>query len=180
MPPIVYIVGCFIGLAGLGAAGWAWLRWRVGSDGNRLPVTAEWIEELSAERYRPMTRLLGGDDLAFLAAGSGYAAARMDEFRRRRAEVFRGYLRCLHTDFRRISMAIRVLMVQSRDDRPDLAGILLRRQMSYAAAAAAVRVQLTLYEFGICEVDTRRLVRSFEALRLDLRALRQGTAPTHA
>jgi hypothetical protein len=126
-----------------------------------------------------MTRLLGGDDLAFLTSDPQSNAARVREFRKRRAQVFRGYLQCLHTDFRRISMAIRVMMVQSRDDRPDLAGILLRRQVSYAAAAATVRVQLWLYQFGICEVDSSRLVRTFEALRLDLRALRHRTAPTH-
>ena len=41
---------------------------RLGSETSTLPVTAEWIDELSAGRYRPMMRLL---DLADLTAGGG-------------------------------------------------------------------------------------------------------------
>ena len=39
---------------------------KVAFEGGNLPLTAEWIGELSVERYRPMMRLLDGADLEFL------------------------------------------------------------------------------------------------------------------
>jgi len=35
---------------------------RMAFNGSSLPLTAEWIDELSIERYRPMMRLLDGGD----------------------------------------------------------------------------------------------------------------------
>lgn len=152
------------------AAGFVWLLREIGAEGS-LPLTADWITELSAERYRPMMRLLQADDLAFLKSQPGYTTARESQFRMQRVQVVRGYLRCLHADFRRISIAIRVLMVQSRDDRPDLARVLVRRRMVYTAAAAMVHGRLFLYRWGICGVDATGLMRTFEQMRQDLRAL---------
>src|SRR6202022_194933 len=34
---------------------------KVAVSGGSLPLTAEWIDELSIERYRPMLRLLDGE-----------------------------------------------------------------------------------------------------------------------
>ena len=42
---------------------------KVAFNGSSLPVTAEWIDELSIERYRHMMRLLDGNDLKFLKIG---------------------------------------------------------------------------------------------------------------
>ena len=36
-----------------------------------LPVTADWIEELSLDRYRPMLRLLDPDELCHLRSQPG-------------------------------------------------------------------------------------------------------------
>ena len=155
-------------------SGLAWLLRQIRWGGTSLPITADWITELSAERYRPMSRLLQLDDLTVLQSQPGFTAAHASQFRTRRAQVFRGYLRCLHADFSRISIAIRVLMVQSRDDRPDLARLLVRRRALYAVAAAMVHARLWLYERGICGVDPTGLMRTFEALRLELHALLPG------
>ena len=48
---------------------------------QQLPVTAEWIEELSIERYRPMLRLLNQKDLLFLRAQPGFAPQMATDFR---------------------------------------------------------------------------------------------------
>jgi hypothetical protein len=88
---------------------------------GRLPVTAHWIDELSIERYRPMSRLLDQEDLHFLRAQPGFTPKMAAAFRSQRCRVFRGYLRQMEDDFKRICMALKILMVQSEYDRPDLA-----------------------------------------------------------
>ena len=170
MAAINFFLGIIILLLLSFAVGLVWLLREIGAESS-LPITADWIAELSAERYRPMMRLLNADDLGFLKSQPGFTTARESQFRMQRAQVFRGYLRCLHADFRRISIAIRVLMVQSRHDRPDLARLLIRRRMLYTAAAAMVHARLFLYQWGICGVDVSGLMRTFEQLQLDLRAL---------
>ncbi len=171
MAAINFLLAIFILLIASIALGFLWLQREIASSGASLPITADWISELSAERYRPMLRLLEADEIAFLKSQPGFTATAATRFRVERARVFREYLRCLHADFRRISMAIRVLMVQSRDDRPDLAQVLIRRRSVYTAAAAVVHLRLFLYELGICSVDATSLMRTFEALRLELHGL---------
>lgn len=175
VPLVVFIVGV-VGFGG----GLLWLADQIRFSDCGLPVTADWIEELSAERYRPMLRVLHGDDLEFLSAQAGFPAGQAREFRMQRVRVFRGYLQCLRADFERVSMAIRVLMVQSRDDRPDLAQMLIRQRARFAADIGMVHLRLFLYRWGICGVDASGLMRSFEALRMELRALLPGPAAAHA
>src|SRR5690348_6176121 len=115
-----FILAVFILLVASVTLGLVWVLRQIGSSDTSLPITADWINELSAERYRPMLRLLQTEELAFLQSQPGFTEKQATQFSIQRAQVFREYLRCLHTDFRRISIALRVLMVQSRDDRPDL------------------------------------------------------------
>jgi hypothetical protein len=180
MAAVNFLLAIFILLLSCCAVGLVWLMRELGSSDSSLPITADWINELSAERYRPMTRLLRTDELSFLRSHAGFTAIPASQFRKQRAQVFRGYLRCLHRDFQRISMAIRVLMVQSRDDRPDLARVLVRRRAIYTVAAAVVHARLHLYQWGICEVDATGLMRTFEALQLELRALLPKKLPARA
>ncbi|HWB87041.1 MAG TPA: hypothetical protein VG675_23060 [Bryobacteraceae bacterium] len=136
-----------------------------------LPVTAEWIDDLSIERYRPMIRLLDGEDLEFLRAQPGYTPKMASRLRIQRCQIFRGYLRCLHTDFKRVCIAIKVLMLQSGHDREDLASALVRSQMQFALGMARVQVQLMLYRWGLSGVDVGELLSVFDVMRLELRSL---------
>src|SRR3954465_11639855 len=86
----------------------------LGSAGQCLPLTAEWIDELSIERYRPMMRLLDGGDLGFLKSQPGFTPRMAVKLRIQRCQIFRGYLRCLNGDFQRVCAAIKVLMLQSQ------------------------------------------------------------------
>src|SRR5689334_20520157 len=86
---------------------------KIAVSGGSLPVTAEWIDELSIERYRPMMRLLDSADLAFLKAQPGFTPRMATKLRIQRAQIFRGYLRCLCSDFSRVCAAIKILMLQS-------------------------------------------------------------------
>ena len=60
---------------------------------QHLPVTAEWIEELSIERYRPMLRLLNQEDLDLLRAQPGFTPQMATDFRVQRCKLLQEYLR---------------------------------------------------------------------------------------
>jgi len=140
-------------------------------SGSDLPVDTGWIEELSVERYRPMMRLLDRSDLLFLRSQPGSTARLEANLRTERCRLFRGYLRLMETDFRRVSMALKVLMLQSRYDRPDLASTILRHQIMFAFGVTLVRIRLALFQLGLGAVDASILVGTFDAMRLELRSL---------
>jgi hypothetical protein len=144
-------------------------------NGSCLPLTAEWIDELSMERYQPMLRLLDGRDLEFLRSQPGFNSQMVSKLRVQRCQIFRGYLRCLNGDFQRVCSAIKILMLQSRKDRPDLAGLLVQQQMSFACGMAMVYFRLFLYRWGLCGVDVTGLVKNFDQMRLELRSLVPAT-----
>src|SRR6516165_1948450 len=143
----------------------------LGTSGQVLPVTAEWIDELSIERYRPMLRLLDSSDIEFLRSQPGYSPKMESDLRAQRCHIFDGYLRCLDMDFRRVCVALKVLMAQSRQDRPDLAAVLVHHQIMFASGMLAIRARLFLYRWGVCAVDVTDLVQIFDVMRLELRNL---------
>jgi hypothetical protein len=144
-------------------------------NGSCLPLTAEWIDELSIERYRPMMRLLDGGDLEFLRSQPGFTPRMATKLRSQRCQIFRGYLRCLSGDFQRVCAAIKILMLQSRQDRPDLAGLLVQQQMRFAVGMGLVYSRLFLYRWGLSGVDVTSLVKNFDQMRLELRSLVPAT-----
>ena len=153
---------------------------KVAVTGGRLPVTAEWIDELSLERYRPMMRLLDRQDLDFLRSQPGFTPAMATRLRVQRCQIFRGYLRCLSADFSRVCAAIKVLLLQSRNDRPDLAATLIRSQISFAIGILVIQARLSLYRWGFCAVDVSNLVATFDSMRMELRTLVPAALPMGA
>lgn len=148
--------------------------------GASLPLTAEWIDELSIERYRPMMRLLNAGDVEFLRSQPGFTPAMAARFRAERCQAFSGYLRCLRIDFQRVCAALKLLMLHSRYDRPDLAGVLVQHQLMFECGMVAVQFRLFLYRFGLCGVDVAGLVRTFDLMRLELRRLVPAAAAMSA
>jgi hypothetical protein len=136
-----------------------------------LPLTADWIEELSCERYQPMLRLLDGRDLEFLRSQPGYTPEMERALRRQRCQVFRGYLRSLTADFQRVCAAIKLMMLYSGIDRPDLASALTQNQILFAVRLVEVRFAVYLYRYGLCTVNITALVRIFETAQVELRTL---------
>ena len=141
-----------------------------------LPLTAEWIDELSIERYRPMVHLLDASDVESLRSQPGFTPGMAANLRIERCRIFRGYLRGLHTDFQRVCAALKLLMLHSSYDRPDLAGVLIQQQMMFECGMVMVGFRLFLYRWGLCGVDVTDLVKSFDAMRLELRRLVPATA----
>ena len=159
-------------LFGLGLAlGLGLVLRKIAFSSGDLPVTAEWIDELSIERYRPMLRLLNGKDLEFLRAQPGFTPAMEKQLRRQRCQIFQGYLRSLSVDFRRVCAAIKLLMLYSKNDRPDLAGALLHHQFVFGLSFLQVECALHLYKWGLCDVDVDELMKVFDMTRLELRSL---------
>src|SRR5690242_580027 len=110
-----------------------------------LPATVSWIEELSTERYRPMLRLLSQDEIETLQRQPGFTPKAEASFRRSRCRIYRSYLASLNQDFNRISVALKILMVQSSSDRPDLAATLLRTRLAFNAALIHAHFRAILY-----------------------------------
>jgi hypothetical protein len=141
---------------------------KLASGSNGLPLTSEWIDDLSLNRYRPMLRMLDGRDIEFLRSQPGYTPDIAKKLRSQRTQIFGSYLRSLETDFGRVCSAIKVVMVQSECDRPDLAQALLRQQVTFACAMFSVRAHLFLYSMGVSGVEVSKLVRIFDSMRVEL------------
>jgi hypothetical protein len=144
---------------------------RLGQSASKLPVTAEWIDALSTERYRPMVRLLDSSDIEFLRSQPGFTRKMEAQVRAQRCRIFSAYLDCLDTDFKRVCLALKLVMAQSSQDRPDLAAALIHQQVIFASGLLGARFRLCLYRLGICSVDVSSLVTIFDSMRLELRSL---------
>jgi hypothetical protein len=112
-------------------------------------------------RYKPMLRLLSDDDLGFAAASPKLRS----KVRSQRREVFRGYLRCLTKDYTRLLSGVRGMMVESGEDRPDLAKALARNRVLFALALCRIELHLQLHALGIGKVDVSGLVEALDSLR---------------
>ncbi len=143
---------------------------KVGRSAN-LPATSDWIEDLSLERYRPMLRMLDDGDIEFLRSQPGFTPRMAAKLRAQRTRIFKGYLTSLEGDFARVCSAIKLIMLQSRHDRPELAETLVKQQMTFACGMLRVRASLVLYRLGGCAVDVTELVRLFDSMRVELRTL---------
>lgn len=153
------------------ALGIAFAMRKLASPKKFHPVTTAWIDELSIERYRPMMRLLDHADLQFLRSQRGWDQRQLDEFRRGRIRIFRQYLRRLNADFASVCMALKIVMLQSDVDRPDLGTTMLHAQMRFALGMVAAQVRLVFYAIGIGHVETASLLSLFDSMRLELRQM---------
>jgi hypothetical protein len=165
-----YLIGVSIFAALAAVVALAYLVRKVAFCGD-LPVTSEWIEDLSLDRYRPMLRMLDGGDIEFLRSQPGFTPSMATKLRAQRTKIFRGYLKSLETDFVRVCSAIKLIMLQSQHDRPELAEALIRQQIAFACSMVSVRGRLLLYSWGVCGVDVTDLVKLFDSMRLELRTL---------
>ena len=77
----------------------------------------------------------------------------------------------MQVDCSRICTALRIIILQSQQDRPDLASALVRSQARFAWAMAIANLNVSLYRLGISGPDMAGLLRVFEGMRLELRTL---------
>jgi hypothetical protein len=131
----------------------------------------DWLALISLDRYRPMLRLLDEKEYARLRAHRACSRKMLRAFRNSRIRVFRGYLACMSTDYRRACAALKLLMVQSTKDRPDLAAVLVRQRATFTAQLILVEFRLNLYALGIGRVNIAGLVSALDSMRVELHGL---------
>jgi hypothetical protein len=149
---------------------------RLGSDNHVLPVTTEWLNELSTDRYRPMLHLLEENDFQFLRAQKGFTPQMSRRLRRQRLQAFHGYLRMIEADFDRVSAALRLILAHSDYDRPELASLLLERRLQFLFALTAIHCRLVLFRLGPSGVDVSSLIQLLDGMRLELRTMVPATS----
>ena len=132
------------------------------------PVSPEWLNRYSVEKYRPMERLLSEEDYRFLKAHRSCDQRIIRKLRVERWGIFRAYLSCMRRDFSRFEAAIRLYMVYSPEDRPDLAKALLKKRVTFTSRLVAVECRLVLHRFGLGTVDVRDLVGSVDSMHRQL------------
>jgi len=153
---------------GLGVCLWLLLR-SARLAAGRLPVTTDWLEDLSTERYRPMLRLLDEEDFRRLSRQPGFTPQMAPQLRAQRCRMICGYLHSMQVDFGRMCTALKIVVVQSQEDRSGLASALLRSQITFTCGMVAVQFRLWLYRWGLGRVEVAGLVKVFDGVRLELR-----------
>jgi len=144
-------------LATCGAAGAiqlaAWVR-RVKANHSGL------AEDVNPDRYIPMLRLLAGYEDEPLAGPMGAE---------NRARI-RAWLNAFANDYGLLLAELRLAMVQSNEDRPDLAKALVLNRLSFAIALCRLDLRLRLLSVGLGGVEEFRT--ETEGLTQTLRQLR--------
>ena len=133
-------------------------------------------------RYKPMDRLLEPTDAQFLATQRGFNRKMARQFRATRVEIFRGYARCLSRDFRRVSNALKMLMVYAPADRSALAVSLMKQRMAFSVNMTSLQLRLMLHSLGWTAptVDVRSLVEALDAMCAQARVLALAAQPSAA
>lgn len=123
-----------------------------------------------------MMRLLEPDDLDFLRGQPGFTWRMATRLQAQRCQLFRGYLRSLDQDFQQVAMALKLILLHSSQDRPDLTaafdpagGLLCGAHRRGPSAAGTVPLDL-------CRADAAGVVKILDSMRLQLQGLVPATA----
>jgi hypothetical protein len=137
-------------------------------------------ELFSHARYRAMDRLLSEENQNFLRLQPGWNRRKEKIFRKARTRIFRAYVQQLSADFNKICKAIKLLMVTSEVDRPDLSGLLMKQKFLFVVGMISVELKLLLYGFGWSCVDVHDLMRTLETMRSHVQSFAAIAQPTEA
>jgi hypothetical protein len=89
-------------------------------------------------------------------------------FRAERRGIFRAYVRDIAADFDRLHTAARILLLTSREDRPDLAVTLFKLRATFAYAMLVIQGRLALDALGLRGLNVRPLVEALDGMRGEL------------
>ncbi len=132
------------------------------------PVGAEWLAEMSMERYKPMLRLLDPADSKFLADQPGCTPAMIRRLRDQRCHDFARFVAALSSDFDR-AMLFAAAVAAQKGGRPELPSVCARAGRQFAQRRFVVQFRLALYRrFGVGSVQGDRLLALFERVGVEL------------
>jgi hypothetical protein len=166
----VMLVVAAISCASLGTA-FALLFKKLVSQTSASPLADNWDNLFNPMRYRPLERLLDGRDFDFLASQPSCGSQLVRRLRVERTSIFRGYTRCMRKDFGRILNAIKIIMVHSNVDRPDLAKLIMKQRFVFAFAMMQVECRLVMFRIGVGSVSLEAVLAPLDAIRNELRSL---------
>ncbi len=138
---------------------------------STVPTTGNWDGEFDVNRYRPMERLLAYDDVSYLYT-AGLNRRDLNEFKKQRRRLFARYLRNLEADFARLHASARTLLVDAPEDRPELAGAIIRQHFAFQRTIWTVRLGLHVPGFAGAAAQVGQLLQLAEGMRSSAREVR--------
>ena len=165
---------CMLALAV--GCGFAALLRQTPSRGRFPKATPEWVNTLSTAKYRPMERLLTDVDFNFVGSQPWCSLKMVKRLRAQRRHILRMYLRCLDRDFHRLCDGLRMVMLSSTQDRPDLAVALFKQRVSFTIGLALVRLRIAMHATDWATADIRALIDTLHAVRDQFQQLASAPA----
>lgn len=139
-------------------------------------ITPEWLETFSITAYYPMQRLLSDEDFHFLVRQPGFDLSLYRKLRRERLLIFRQYLKRLISDFNRLHMAARVLIVRGQEDQSDLMMRLFKLKMRFSLAVMQSELSYFCCRVGIGTLAVRSIIARLEEMSAELTNLAASEA----
>jgi hypothetical protein len=128
------------------------------------------VSELGWRDYRPLHRLLDPADFEFLRS-RGVSEVKIQQLRRERRKIYRRCLRSLAHDFNMVHHSVNLVLIQSRVDRPNLAGELAKQKMTFYRNLVKAEFRLMLNACGFDRMPAIDLVAPLEVLQSHLQQL---------
>jgi len=132
------------------------------------PVDLSWCD------YRPLRRLLDPAEFEYLRA-RGINEAELKELRAKRRRIFRLCLRSLACNFNSVESAIKLVLVRSPIDRPDLIAELAKQKVMFYRSLLVAETWLVLHACGFDRMPDVELLQPLRSMQTQLRQL----APDH-
>ena len=108
------------------------------------------------------------DDISFLVKHPALTRTVVRALRSERRKILREYLRSLRWDFNRTCAAIRVVMVESLEDRSDLAREIFKQQVRFRVGLAQAECSMMLEVLGLAVVDFDSIIDALGSIRLNV------------
>jgi hypothetical protein len=137
---------------------------------NCTPTESSVPSDLSWKHYRPIERLLDPADFQYLR-DRGISEAKIAKLRKERRKLYRMCLRSLAQDFTKLHNALKLVVVYSRSDRPDLVALLAQQRTTFYRNVMLVEIRLTLHAFGFERMPQLNLLEPLEVLQQQLQQL---------
>jgi hypothetical protein len=147
---------------------------------SRLAKSAATEEQrkYSAERYRPMRRLVSGTDLQFLQSVPGCNPEIARRYSKAQRRVLGTYVRHLKLDFRRLHRQARLLLANRDATAADshLLWILMRQRFEFERRIALLESRLALGSLGVTMPSVEPLLEMMNAMRLQVNQIDYSSA----